>query len=172
MSIENIKKRILKEAIVDTQWLERAQWRIDNEDWLDLSFEIAVKIGSVLSKNKALDKFPKNQKELAEAMGVSPQYVNKVIKGSENLQLDTITKIQNILGVKLIEIAKNEKQKTMVVFQKTFELSYQDLTIIYDGNEYNKKELVNMLIRYKQENTAINIPSVSSKHIYKFLESA
>lgn len=115
MSIENIKKRLQQESVKDTQWLKRAQWRKENQDWLDISFEIAVKIGAALSKNKKTGTYPKSQKELAEAMGVSPQYINKVLKGSENLQLETITKIQNILGVALIHVPKEEVKFTSSV---------------------------------------------------------
>lgn len=39
------------------------------------------------------------QKEFAEQMGVSPAYVGKLLKGRENLTLETIWKIQSLLGV-------------------------------------------------------------------------
>jgi len=32
-------------------------------------------------------------------MRVSPQYVSKLVKGEENLTIDTITKLQEILGI-------------------------------------------------------------------------
>jgi len=44
------------------------------------------------------------QKKLAKLMGVSPQYINKVVKGKENLTLETITKIEQVLGITLIEV--------------------------------------------------------------------
>lgn len=165
MSIENIKKRILEIAIKDIEALEKAQWRYDNEDWLDLSFEIAVKIGSVLSKNKALDNFPRNQKELAEAMGVSPQYINKILRGSENLQLETITKIQNILSVKLIEIAK--EQTVIFLHQTSFDLKNQKVKFIHNGISYDNQKLVKILDAYNLKTQNIMVSS-SSKNINKF----
>lgn len=39
------------------------------------------------------------QKEFAEKMGVSPAYVGKLLKGQENLTLETIWKIQQLLGI-------------------------------------------------------------------------
>ena len=90
-------------------WLDKAKWREENETWLDISFSIAVKILGALRENKKIGAFPKNQKELAEAMDCSPQYVNKVLKGAENLQLETIAKIGKILNIQLIKVPKAEK---------------------------------------------------------------
>jgi transcriptional regulator with XRE-family HTH domain len=42
------------------------------------------------------------QKKLAEMLGVSPQYVSKILKGSENMTLETIAKLEDALGVNLI----------------------------------------------------------------------
>ena len=38
-----------------------------------------------------------NQKELAKRMGCTPQYVSKILKGKENLSLETISKIEEAL---------------------------------------------------------------------------
>jgi transcriptional regulator with XRE-family HTH domain len=89
-------------------WLAKAKWREENQDWLDISFAIAVKILAAFRANKKTGTFPKSQKELAEAMDCSPQYVNKLLKGTENLQLETITKIGGILNIKLIEVPQFE----------------------------------------------------------------
>lgn len=104
MSINNIKNRLKKTSKQDNSWIERAKYRKENKAWLDISFAIAVKIMSALKANKTADLFPKTQKELAEAMICSPQYVNKLLKGTENLQLETITKIEQILNISLIEV--------------------------------------------------------------------
>ncbi len=112
MSIDKIKQKLLQNSIKDSGWLEKAKWRQENEDWLDISFSIAVRVASTLASNKKADKYPKSQAELAEAMGCSAQYVNKLLKGQERLQIDTICKIGRILGIKLIEVPKMEtKQK-------------------------------------------------------------
>lgn len=107
MSIDNIKKRLKENSKQDNSWLEKAKWRQKNEDWLDISFAISVKILSAFRTNKKTETFPKNQKELALAMSCTPQYVNKLLKGAENLQLETISKIEQILNIKLIEVPKN-----------------------------------------------------------------
>ena len=114
-NIENFLKHVSKK---DSGWLEKAKWRQENEDWLDISFSIAVKILSALNSNKKANISPKNQKELAESMGCSAQYVNKLLKGKENLQIETICRIQRILNINLIEIPKVEIKKTI-----TYEVS-------------------------------------------------
>jgi transcriptional regulator with XRE-family HTH domain len=42
------------------------------------------------------------QKDLAEKLNVSPQQVSKIVKGKENLTLETISKLEYVLGVELI----------------------------------------------------------------------
>jgi DNA-binding Xre family transcriptional regulator len=82
----------------DTTWLEDAKWRHANADWLDLSAAIAIKILRFLREHKI------TQKELADRLGFSPQHLSKIVKGSENLTLETICKIQKALGIPLIEV--------------------------------------------------------------------
>ncbi|MHC5309990.1 helix-turn-helix transcriptional regulator [Myroides sp. LJL116] len=113
MSINKIKQKLVQNSIKDSKWLEKAKWRKENEHWLDISFNIAVKIGSILSANKKTNTYPKTQVELAELMDCSPQYVNKLLKGEENLQIDTICKISKILATKLIEVPEVELRQTI-----------------------------------------------------------
>ena len=56
-----------------------------------------------------------SQKELAERMDVSPQYINKVLKGYENLSLETISKFERVLGVSLINISSFETSLEMEI---------------------------------------------------------
>ena len=113
MSIDKIKQKLIQNSIKDTGWLAKAKWRQENEDWLDVSFNIAIKVASTLSANKKTGTFPKSQVELADAMECSAQYVNKLLKGQENLQIETICKVQRILGIKLIEVPKIEVKQTI-----------------------------------------------------------
>ena len=80
----------------DTYTLEKIKWRIANRQWLWVSQDIAL---DILEK---LDVLGWTQKDLAEKMGVSPQYVNKLVRGSENLTLETIVKLQTILDIIMI----------------------------------------------------------------------
>jgi ribosome-binding protein aMBF1 (putative translation factor) len=99
---ENLK-RFEKLASKDkSPWLEDAKWRIENEAWLDKSAMIALRILREIRRQKPINGM--TQKVLAERMGVSPQYINKLVKGQENLTLETIASIEKVLGISLIEI--------------------------------------------------------------------
>ena len=50
-----------------------------------------------------------------EMMGVTPQYINKVVKGKENLTLETITKIEQVLGITLIEVPSFETSQVIYI---------------------------------------------------------
>ena len=76
-------------------WAKKAEWRKVNESWLDESFRIGMEILEALrAKNMS-------QKDLAAKLGVSAQQVNKIVKGTENLTLETKHDLQRALGVKL-----------------------------------------------------------------------
>lgn len=117
MSIHNIKDRLKKISIKDTTWIERAKFRKENQDWLDVSFAIAVKMFSVLKENKKRNISPKSQKELAVALGCTPQYVNKLLKGAEKLNIETITKIQKVLKITIINKCFDSKKIEIVAQQ-------------------------------------------------------
>lgn len=85
-----------------SNWKEEAAERKNNNDWKKRSFQIAVRILREIRAQKTQNGM--TQRKLAEAMGVSPQYINKVVKGKENLTLETISKIESVLGIRLIEI--------------------------------------------------------------------
>jgi transcriptional regulator with XRE-family HTH domain len=81
-----------------SSWVKDAEYYESNKDWLDKSALIAVKILSAL-RSQSL-----SQKELADKISVSPQYINKVLKGGENLSLATICKIEKSLSISLIAV--------------------------------------------------------------------
>ncbi len=59
---------------------KKALWMRENEAWLEKSGSIAIKV------LMAIDTQGTSQKELAEKMGVSAQYVNKIVKGNETFR--------------------------------------------------------------------------------------
>ena len=99
---------------IDTYTLEKHKWRIANRQWLWVSQDIAL---DILEK---LDHLGWTQKDLAEKMGVSPQYVNKLVRGSENLTLETIVKLQTILDMPILaNYFKEKKQEQLPVKYQT-----------------------------------------------------
>ncbi len=88
--------RILESQEVRTDWKERAEWRRNNKYWLDHSRRIAL---TVLNR---LDETGMSQRQLAERMGCSAQNVSKLLKGQENLTLETIAKLELVLGIPIL----------------------------------------------------------------------
>ena len=84
--IERLKEH---QSPTPSKWRERAEWRMHNKSWLRHSQRIAVKM---LEK---MDELSMTQKQLADMMGCSLQYVSKVLKGQDNLSLETMSKIAN-----------------------------------------------------------------------------
>jgi transcriptional regulator with XRE-family HTH domain len=79
---------------------ERAKFRKENREWLRMSQDIALSLHYYL-RNTGM-----SQKQLAEKMCVSAVYVGKLLKGGENLTLETICKIQNVIGENIVSVAK------------------------------------------------------------------
>ena len=77
-------------------WREEAEWRRNNWSWLRHSQKIAVKV-LLQMKQEGL-----TQKALAERMDCTQQYVSKILKGKENMSLDTLSKLEDALGISLI----------------------------------------------------------------------
>lgn len=78
----------------------RSQERRENRAWLTFSQDIALALHYYMREKEM------TQRELANKMGVSQAYVVKLLKGGENLTLDTICKLQDALGENLMNIAR------------------------------------------------------------------
>ena len=84
------------QSVEPSKWREQAQWHVENWGWLKHSTQIA------LQARHRMSYLGLTQKELAERMGCSQQYVSLILKGKENLTLDTISKLEKVLDVELI----------------------------------------------------------------------
>lgn len=82
-----------------SRWRENAQWRIDNKSWLRYSQRIAM---MMLDK---MEELGLTQKSLAEKLCCSQQYVSRVLKGRENLSIETIAKIEAALQLDILQSA-------------------------------------------------------------------
>ena len=79
-----------------SKWRENAEWRMANKSWLRYSQQIAM---MMLDR---MEELHMSQKQLSEMMGCSQQYVSKLLKGGENLSLETISKIEKALTITII----------------------------------------------------------------------
>ncbi len=82
---------------VESDWRDKALWRRNNRYWLRYSQYMAM---IVLDR---LDELGLTQKQLAERMGCSAQYISKIMKGSENLTLETIAKLEASLDLDIFK---------------------------------------------------------------------
>lgn len=79
-----------------SKWREEAEWRRKNKAWLRHSQRIAIAVLSYM-KNENL-----TQTAMAERLNCTQQYVSKILHGSENLSLETITKLEIVTGKQFI----------------------------------------------------------------------
>lgn len=80
-----------------TTWISKSKSEIDNEEELLACRRIILKIVRYMKDNKM------NQKDLAEKLNVSPQYINKLLHGQDiDLKITTALRYGRILGIKLI----------------------------------------------------------------------
>lgn len=89
----------------DTNTLGHIEERIANRDSRRMAFDIALKI---LDR---LDQLGWSQKRFAEELGVSPQLVNKWVRGKENFTIETLVKIGKTLNMSLIEVPPSIVEK-------------------------------------------------------------
>ena len=93
---EIIKKLEQHQPVTSTNWREKAEFRRANKTWLRYSQHIAM---LMLGK---MEEIGLNQRGLAERMGCSQQYISKILKGQENLSIETISKIEDALELVLL----------------------------------------------------------------------
>lgn len=87
------------------QWMELEEYKQENRAWMDKSMDIALRILDILDEKNM------SQNDLAVAVEVSRQQISKILKGHENLTLKTISKIETVLNVTLIELVDSRTQR-------------------------------------------------------------
>ncbi|GAP72654.1 helix-turn-helix domain-containing protein [Candidatus Symbiothrix dinenymphae] len=96
---EVIKKLEQHASLTPSGWREVAEHRQTNKTWMRYSQYIAM-----LMMDKMED-LGLTQTALAAQMNVSQQYISKVLKGRENLSIETLAKIEDILHIGVLEFA-------------------------------------------------------------------
>src|SRR5690625_1831919 len=82
--------------------LEKMKKFQDEKIWRKDAMKIAIRILHILEEKEM------TQRELADQLRKSPQWVNKISKGQQNLTIGTINELQKVLGVTLMEISKRK----------------------------------------------------------------
>ena len=82
-----------------------------------------------------LDENNLTQKAFAERMGLSPQAINKWLKGQENFTLETIAKLEAVMQKKLIQTVTNSSANEMVMEEsKTIKQEYSKPALYQNSN--------------------------------------
>jgi transcriptional regulator with XRE-family HTH domain len=127
---------------VKSGWHEKVKERVENKAWKDKAFDIALKLIRYARENKI------TQVRLAEMMNVTPQYINKVFQGKENLTLESICKFETILKITLIEVSISRIEKYDVRISNIeltpflFDTAIRKETVDYSANEYQSNAKV------------------------------
>lgn len=92
-----------------------AGWIDENRETLAKADEIRANTKIVLKLRRYMREHCLTQKEFAELLGVTPQYVNKLLRGKElNLSISTAIRYGKILGIELLSIPENTPVPNMI----------------------------------------------------------
>ena len=109
----------------ETKTVARAKSRLAKKSYSKISNLIAFEI------LERLDELDWSQKQLAEKMEVSPQQVNKWVKGNENFTISTLARLGEVLQIKLIEVPNRKEvmiKETVKLPKAIFEYKIPDST--------------------------------------------
>lgn len=80
-----------------SRFTENANWRKENANWLRWSRNVALAIIDYMQANDL------KRADIAKKLNVSPQYVSRLLSGTENLSFKSIANIEDKLGINCIE---------------------------------------------------------------------
>ena len=146
-SSDNLEKAFGK--INQNHWGNIAkEWR-SSQDWLPYSRKIALEVLDCLIDKKM------SQKDLAQKMNVSQQMISKWLKGNENFTLDTISKIEKVLGIELITIKSQIRPDNSMTSQITqFESDYNKPSPLYNySDDTEMGKVITMVTEYQKTAT-------------------
>lgn len=81
-----------------SKFQEHAQWRKENAGWLRWSRQVALSLIDYMQLNGL------KRNDLADRLGVSPQYVSKLLSGKENLSFKSVAAIDEKLGISCLQL--------------------------------------------------------------------
>ncbi len=93
MANDAIKFLEAHKSDIPSRFVEDAVWRKENASWLRWSRQLAVALIGYMQDNGL------KRADLAAKLGVSPQYVSKLLSGTENLSFKSVANIEDKLGI-------------------------------------------------------------------------
>ncbi|HAQ37593.1 MAG TPA: helix-turn-helix transcriptional regulator [Saprospiraceae bacterium] len=95
-------KQLSKPEDKNDKWREIAHWNKAHADSLEDFVVIALRIAEAIKEQNI------RQTMLAERLAITPQALTRIMKGRQNLTLQTIRKLEQVLDICLISIHKHE----------------------------------------------------------------
>ena len=99
MSSKAIQFLETNQSETPSRFVEEANWRKENAGWLRWSRQLATTLIGYMQDNGL------KRADLADRLGVSPQYVSRLLSGTENLSFKSIANIEEKLGISCMEIS-------------------------------------------------------------------
>lgn len=93
--MEKVIDIIKKNQVENDRWQIEAAEARNNWNWMKYSMQIALKVRSKMKADGI------TQCALASKLGCTQQYVSLILKGKENLTLETIAKLESALQINL-----------------------------------------------------------------------
>ena len=99
MSSKAIQFLETNQSETPSRFVDEANWRKENAGWLRWSRQLATTLIGYMQDNGL------TRADLADRLGVSPQYVSRLLSGTENLSFKSIANIEEKLGISCMEIS-------------------------------------------------------------------
>jgi ribosome-binding protein aMBF1 (putative translation factor) len=80
-----------------SSWREMELYKKENRKWQKKSLDIALRVLDELEEKGM------TQMDLARKLNISRQQVSKILKGRENFTLETVTNLEEVLGIELMK---------------------------------------------------------------------
>jgi transcriptional regulator with XRE-family HTH domain len=124
--------------IKESKFIELAtQWEAE-KIWKEKSQHIALELLDFLDENNL------TQKAFAAMMGISPQAVNKWLKGQENFTLETIAKLEAVMKRNLIEIVTNTATTEIVMEESATITEKYTRPANYQNSNFTTAKIIKM----------------------------
>ena len=99
MSSKAIQFLEANQSETPSRFVDEANWRKENAGWIRWSRQLATTLIGYMQDNGL------KRADLADRLGVSPQYVSRLLSGTENLSFKSIANIEEKLGISCMEIS-------------------------------------------------------------------
>lgn len=157
MSKSDIRSYLKKNA-KKGHWKESFKAFEEDKAWKKYSSTIALTVLSYI------DEEGMKQSDLAERLNCSPQRLSKLLKGSENLTLKTISELEKATNLNLIQIFSYREQEGLHLVKSQIYKMYQE-TINWQVTS-GRPESSTIIFHYKTKGGTVNLranPQIASE---------